>query len=59
MKYFLAVKFVVVFLNKFKINEMIHWNKNPSTPAQKIDSENSLQQSFASLSKLLTVNIYV
>ena len=38
---------------------MIHWNKNSSTPAQKIDSENSLQHTFATLSKLLTVNIYV
>ena len=32
---------------------MIHL-KNSSTPAQKIDLKNSLQQSFATLSKLLT-----
>ena len=34
--------------------EMIHLNKNSLTPAQKIDLENLLQQSFATLSKLLT-----
>ena len=33
---------------------MIQLNKNFSTPAQKIDLENSLQQFFATLSKLLT-----
>ena len=33
---------------------MIHWNKNSLIPAQKIDLKNSLQQSFATLSKLLT-----
>ena len=32
---------------------MIHLNKNASTPAQKIDLENSLQQYFTTLSKLL------
>ena len=33
---------------------MIYFNKNSSTPAQKkIGLENSLQQSFATLSKLL------
>ena len=33
---------------------MIHLHKNSSTPIQKIDLEISLQQSFATLSKLLT-----
>ena len=31
---------------------MIYLNKNSSTRAQKIDLENSLEQSFATLSKL-------
>ena len=34
---------------------MIHLNKNTLTPAQKIDLENLLQQSFATLSKPLTL----
>ena len=33
---------------------MIHLNKNSSTPNQKIDLENSLQQFFATSLKLLT-----
>ena len=33
---------------------MIYLNKNSSTPTQKIDLENSLQQSFPTLPKLLT-----
>ena len=33
---------------------MIHLHKNSSTPTQKIDLGISLQQSFATLSKLLT-----
>ena len=32
---------------------MIYLNKNSSAPAQKLDLENSLQQSFTTLSKLL------
>ena len=32
---------------------MIHLNKNTLTPAQKMNSENSLQNSFANLSKLI------
>ena len=37
------------------IYEMIHLNKNSSTPVQKTDLENSMHQSFATLSELLTV----
>ena len=33
---------------------MIHLNKDTSTPAENISLENSLQQSFANFSKLLT-----
>ena len=33
---------------------MIHLNKNSSTRVQKIDLDNLLQQSFATLLKLLT-----
>ena len=33
---------------------MIHLNTNSSTPTQKIDLENSMYESFATLSKLLT-----
>ena len=32
---------------------MIYLNKNSSTSAQKIDLENSFQQTFATISKLL------
>ena len=39
-----------MLLNKKK---MIYLNKDSSTPAQKIDLENSLQQTFATISKLL------
>ena len=44
------------FFSKYVVlaKEMIHLNKNSSAPAQKIDFENLLQQSFATLSKLLT-----
>ena len=38
---------------------MIYLNKNSLTPAQTIDLENSLRQSFATLSKLLILDIYV
>ena len=54
MTCFLAVNVFQFFLNVLLAKKMIHLNKNSSTPAQKIDLENSLQQSFATLSKLLT-----
>ena len=43
------------FFSKFSwAKETIHLNQNSSTPTQMIDLENSMQQSFATLSKLLT-----
>ena len=38
---------------------MFYLNENSLTLAQTIDLENSLRQSFATLSKLLTLDIYV
>ena len=38
---------------------MIHLNKNSWTPAQKIDLENSLQQSLATLSFFLHFDMYL
>ena len=37
---------------------MIYLNKNFSTPAQKIDLENSLQQTVATISKRLIFKYY-
>ena len=48
MRHFLTVKFFHFFLKAFKTKAMIHL-----TPAQKIDLGNSLQKSFANLSKLI------
>ena len=54
MSYFLAVKFFHFFWTCCWAKEMIHLNKNSWTPAQKIDLENSLQQSLATLSFFFT-----
>ena len=44
------------FFSKHVVEQkkMVHLNKNSFTPAQKIDLEDSLNQPFVTLSKLLT-----
>ena len=53
MRFFLAVNFFHFFWTCCWAKEMIYLNKRSSTPAQKIGLENSLQQTFATISKLL------
>ena len=54
MRYILAVNFFHFFKTCCWAKGMTYLNKNSSTPAQKeVDLENSLQQFFATLSKLM------
>ena len=54
MRYILAVNFFHFFKHAVGLKKLIYLNKNSSTPApKKRDLENSLQQSFTALSKLL------
>ena len=53
-RYILPVNFFHFFKHAVGQKKKIYLNKNSATPAQKkIDLENSLHQSFATLSKLL------
>ena len=60
MSSFLAVFFFLHFFSTCSLaKEMIRLNKNSSTPTPKLDLENSVHQSFATLQKIPEIYIYI